>query len=73
MRWYDMKGQPNRDSNPVLPSQGSNHSTNWANEAGEFGRVESANMYNASLAIDQDIVSLDVDWLLQFSEGALKI
>ena len=34
MRWYDMKGQPNRDSNPVPPSQGSNHSTNWANEAG---------------------------------------
>ena len=29
-----MKGQPNRDSNPVPLSQGSNHSTNWANEAG---------------------------------------
>ena len=29
-----MKGQPNWDSNPVPPSQGSNHSTNWANEAG---------------------------------------
>ena len=34
MRWHDMKGQPNRDLNPVPPSQGSNHSTNWANEAG---------------------------------------
>ena len=29
-----MKGQPNRDSNPVPPSQGSNHATNWANETG---------------------------------------
>ena len=36
MRWYEMKGQPNRDSNPVPPSQETNHATNWANEAGEF-------------------------------------
>ena len=28
-----MKGQPNRDSNPVPPSQGSNHAINSANEA----------------------------------------
>ena len=35
MRWYDMKGQPNRESNPVPPSQGSNHSSNWANEEEE--------------------------------------
>ena len=34
MRWYEMKGQPNRDSNPVPPSQETNHATNWANEAG---------------------------------------
>ena len=34
MRWYEMEGQPNRDSNPVPPSQGNNHATNWANEAG---------------------------------------
>ena len=34
MRWYDMKGQPNRDSNPVPLSQETNHATNWANEAG---------------------------------------
>ena len=34
--WGDMKmkGQPNRDSNPVPPSQGSNHATDWANIAG---------------------------------------
>ena len=33
--WGDtkMKGQPNQDSNPVPPSQGSNHTTDWANEA----------------------------------------
>ena len=30
-----MKGQPNPDSNPVLPCQGSNHATKWANESGE--------------------------------------
>ena len=29
-----MKGQPNRDLNPVPPSQWKNHATNWANEAG---------------------------------------
>ena len=29
MRWYEMKGQPNRDSNPVPPSQETNHATNW--------------------------------------------
>ena len=29
-----MKGKPNRDSNPVLPSQESNYATNWAIEAG---------------------------------------
>ena len=29
-----MKGQPNMDSNPVSPSQGSNYATDWANEAG---------------------------------------
>ena len=34
MRWYEMKGQPNRDSNTVPPSQETNHATNWANEAG---------------------------------------
>ena len=36
--WGDMKmkGQPNRDSNPVSPSQETNHATNWANEAGLF-------------------------------------
>ena len=28
-----MKGQTNQDSNPVPPSQGSNHATDWANEA----------------------------------------
>ena len=28
------KGQPNWDLNQVPPSQGSNHATNWANEAG---------------------------------------
>ena len=34
--WGDMKtkGQPNWDSNTGPPSQGSNHATNWANEAG---------------------------------------
>ena len=31
-----MKGQPNRDSNPVPPSQGSNHTTACANEAGHL-------------------------------------
>ena len=33
--WGDrmMKGQPNRDSNSVPPSQGINQATNWANEA----------------------------------------
>ena len=34
MRWYEMKGQSNRDSNPVPTSQETNHATNWANEAG---------------------------------------
>ena len=29
-----MKGQPNRDSNPVPLSQETNHATNWANKAG---------------------------------------
>ena len=29
-----MKGQPDRDSNPVPPSQWSKHATNHANEAG---------------------------------------
>ena len=29
-----MKGQPNRDLNPVPPSQWRNHATNWAKEAG---------------------------------------
>ena len=38
MRWYEMKGQPNRDSNPVPPSQRSNHATNWANKAGWYPR-----------------------------------
>ena len=34
--WGDMKmkGQPNRDTNPVPPSQWRNHATDWANEAG---------------------------------------
>ena len=34
--WGDMKmkGQPNRDSNPVPPSQRYNHVTDWSNEAG---------------------------------------
>ena len=31
-----MKGQPNRDLNPVPPSQETNHATNWANEAGFY-------------------------------------
>ena len=38
--WGDMmmKGQPNWDSNPVPPSQGSNHASDWANKAGfHFG------------------------------------
>ena len=34
--WGDMKmkGQPNRDSNPVPPSEWRNHATDWVNEAG---------------------------------------
>ena len=38
--WGDMKmkGQPNRDSNPVPPSQWNNHATKWANKTGLCGR-----------------------------------
>ena len=40
-----MKGQSNRDSNPVPPSQWINHATNWANEAGSFQNSGLHNLY----------------------------
>ena len=44
MRWYEMKSQANRDSNPVPLSQETNHATNWANEAGQHTAVYMAQM-----------------------------
>ena len=44
-----MKGQPNRDLNPVPPSQETNHATNWANEAG--------NMIYSATAINRDFLN----------------
>ena len=55
-----MKGQPNWDSNPVPPSQGSNHSTNLANEAGFY--VADKSIANVSSSLNKDLKNLH-SWL----------
>ena len=58
MRWYEMKGQPNRDLNPVPSSHGSNHATDWANEAGALWNCVYALKWQYFLTFDQIVLIL---------------
>ena len=46
MRRFDMKGQPNWDSNPEPPSQGSNHATYRLSQRGWLSFFQSVDKLN---------------------------
>ena len=69
-----MKGQPNRDSNPVPSSQGRNQATNWANEAGSTKPRDHSHYHRNSqttrvlMTIDLQILrqsTRDIPWIMQ--------
>ena len=71
-----MKGQPNRDSNPVPPSQVSNHATDCANKAGSClivpckKKLQKYHLSISQLALDsvyiEDSSKILIEILLQY-------